>query len=173
MLTLSWTPQPLVGGPPILTSLTRRETMQLRRLAQRALVVEIGSAYGFSTIVMAQVARRVIAIDPHEEIGESLEKLQRNLIAYGVEAWVDLILEPSGVAMPKLAADSADLVFIDGCHHESEVAQDVHEAMRVVRRGGHVAVHDYDEAIQPAIKPVCDVLLSRGRLVDTLWVWQK
>src|SRR5689334_294406 len=67
---LEW--RDVAPGPAISTSLTAAETAELRRLGRNADVLEIGSAYGYSTVTLALVAKWVVAVDPHAAHG-SLE----------------------------------------------------------------------------------------------------
>ena len=52
-----------VAGVMISTSLTEAESGRLLELAVGKLVLEIGSSYGYSTVLMATVARHVITVD--------------------------------------------------------------------------------------------------------------
>ena len=99
-------------GPAIRTSITAAEARALRRLARDSVVVEIGSAYGYSTVVMALVARRVISIDPHTGLEDSEQVLRHNLAAFDVaKRYADV------VALHELTFEvkAGELVALTGC----------------------------------------------------------
>lgn len=78
-MTLPWRdvalPHRMSGKPGCVfsTSLTKDEAQCLQRLAKDKRVLEIGAAYGYSTCLMANVAKSVVTIDPHSGYG-SVEK---------------------------------------------------------------------------------------------------
>ena len=163
---------PVEGEPLISTSLTEAETAELSRLAAGKRVLEVGSAYGYSTVVMALVAEHVTAVDPHQWLA-SQSVYAGNLRAYGVqnvESWLDWSMS----ALPALTqrGDTFDLVFIDGDHSEPGVAHDVSAAVKLLAPGGLIACHDYGEDSCPGVKAFLDRAFPDGpeRLVDTLFV---
>lgn len=161
------------GGVPISTSLTEKESFVLRELARGQRVIEVGAAFGFSTIILAQVATHVTSIDPHDQLN-SRETHTHNLEHYAIpEDRVSAIQGYSQSVLPELPDRSASFVFIDGDHSMAAVVRDVNEAIRLIDFGGYVAAHDYDEDTCPGVRPACDALLPGGALIDTLWVWQK
>ncbi len=177
-MILPWRQVRIGGGPPISTSLTAAEAEALAMLARGRLVIEVGAAYGYSTIVMAQVAARVVSIDPHMGYGSlpgSLEAMRANLEAYGVADKVEVIHgEAAYTALRVLRVPEVGLVFIDGDHREEAVRQDVTTAMGMSPR---VACHDYGEETCPDVRTVLDALdldyLPPPRIVDTLWILER
>ncbi len=167
-------PIPDTLGPPINTSLTDNNVRDLGWLASNGRVLEIGTAYGFSTVVMANVARGVVTIDPHITHA-SLPIVQFNLDVYGVKDRVDIKVGTSQEWCPQLELESFDLAFIDGDHTGPGVWHDVKWAQRLVKTGGYIACHDYGEDTCPEIQPTLDTLYPKGpdRLVDTLFVVQQ
>lgn len=159
-----WRPAVLApGGPPIRTSLTDAELQALRELGRDGRVVEIGAAYGASTVAIAQTAAFVLSVDP--------EPQQRPaLLAYGVEDRVSVVAERSQDILPSLPAASFDLAFIDGDHSFQATLADLEAMCRLVRLGGWVAIHDYGylEAVTRAV----DQWRGRARVavVDSLAV---
>ena len=136
-------------------------------------MLEIGSAYGYSAIHMAQAgAKHVLAVDPHAgELPDSLEVMQTNLIVHDVADKVTILLGTSQVVLPALSSAGAelDLVFVDG-NHDVAVKSDVSGAFRL---SSYVAVHDYGEDTFPAIKSACDTWAEHCEhveVVDTLWI---
>ena len=111
MAQLVWKDTPMETGPPIPTSLTPAETAKLRELAEGKVVLEVGSAYGYSAIHMAQAgARHVFAVDPHAgELPNSLAVMQRNLVTHGVAEKVTILLGFSQAVLPAL--DNASAAF--------------------------------------------------------------
>ena len=171
-MRLPWRDVAIDGGRPISTSLTAAEAAMLSRLAAGRVVLEIGSAYGYSTIVMAKVAEQVIAVDPHEGHGAlpgSLERMRANLAAYHAGN-VTMVLEPSAWALRALGAAGArfGLVFIDGDHRADALAADLLGARALLSPSGQFAVHDHGEDTCPDVAPVLDAF-SPGQVTDTLW----
>lgn len=135
-------------------------------------VLEIGSAYGYSTILMAQVAESVVAVDPHEGYGSlegSYERMCANLRAYGVEDKVTIIRAPSWTLTD---SEEFDLVFVDGDHRRISVIDDILIADDVLDGGGEIVFHDYGEDTCPGVREALDEEFPDGpdELVDTLWL---
>jgi predicted O-methyltransferase YrrM len=157
----------------ISTSLADIEIEKLQELADGERVLEVGSAYGYSTVGMALHAERVTTIDPHLTHG-SLRALHDNLDAYYVAEVVDIRVGTSQQILPELARDGArfDMAFLDGDHTEQGLTHDVEWARRLVRPGGVIACHDYDEATCPGVRAALDKLYPSGpaELVNTLYI---
>lgn len=174
MVKLEWRDVAPGDGPAISTSLTLAETDELRRLAADADVLEIGSAYGYSTVVLGLVARSVVAVDPHRALN-SFGALLENLAAYGVTSRtvVEIKRGDSSAIMPQLLGEGRrfDLVWIDGDHEAATVAQDVRNALLLLRPGGTLVVHDYDEDTCPGVREALDAWKVPPRLVDTLAIY--
>jgi predicted O-methyltransferase YrrM len=161
-------------GPAISTSLTAAETDRLRDLAAKeAVVLEVGSAYGYSTVAMALAGATVTAVDPHVAMG-SRGVYEANLGFYGIAGQVETVAEYSQDALPRLFEDGRrfDVAFVDGDHRRSAVAHDVEWALRLLVPGGVLACHDYGEMTCPDVAEVLDDLFPNGpsELVDTLFV---
>lgn len=176
-MILPWRSVRIGNGPFITTSLTANESDALRDLAQDESVVEVGSAYGYSTIVMAEVAQQVWSIDPHMGYGSvfnSLPLMRDNLKSYGVEDKVHVIYGDDAygaLAHFHALGNQYGLVFIDGDHREEAVRADVTLAMNMAKR---VACHDYGEDTCPDVRKVLDSLgVEPARIVDTLWIWER
>jgi Methyltransferase domain len=103
--------------------------------------------------------------------------MRANLGVYGVDGMVDVRHHTSVQAAAELAdaGRSFDLVFVDGDHTAAGVEHDVTAALRLLRPGGVLAVHDYEECCCPDVGPTLDRLLPDGpnELVDTLAVYQR
>jgi predicted O-methyltransferase YrrM len=174
MMLLPWRPVSVDGGPEILTSVTEAETKVLAELAAEAdEALEVGSAYGYSAVVMAKAGARVTAVDPHAgELPGSLGMLMGNLQAYQVND-ITVRVGRSQDILPTCPLGWYGLVFIDGDHTEATVHHDVTWALKLLRPGGVLACHDYDEGTCPGVKAALDRLMGGpGDLTDTLAVYR-
>lgn len=142
----------------ILSSITMPEAAKLRELASDAVVLEIGAAYGYSTVVMALVAKRVVSVDPHTG-HDSLHALEANLEAFGVANKVVVAPFRSDEYLPSLLPGSFDLAFVDGDHTEAGVGYDIRWCLRLVKPGGVIAFHDYHEQSCPGVTAALDAFL--------------
>jgi predicted O-methyltransferase YrrM len=133
-------------------------------------VVEIGSAYGYSTVAMALVAKRVISVDPHTGLDDSEQVLRGNLHAFGVADRVDVVVETSQAFCARKPPTAVDLVFIDGDHSVAATLHDLQCAAKMLRPGGTLAVHDY--ARLETVRQAVDVATGgkRPRIVDSLGI---
>lgn len=137
------------------TAVTGEEAARLASLASGGDVLELGAQYGFSTVVLAQAARRVTSVDWHQgdasiaamggECADTWEPYQANLARYGIAAKVDARRGRFDAVLPALAAQGAlfDGVFIDAQHDAASVAADLELVLPLIRPGGWVAFHDY------------------------------
>jgi predicted O-methyltransferase YrrM len=162
---------------PIKSSITNNEAAKLAELAKRKTALEIGSAYGYSTLIIAQAARHLTTIDPHTEREGSRQALEANLQAAELEGRVTILTQPSQAILPNLTT-RFDLAFIDGDHTEPAITQDLRNAWALLKPGGGLAAHDYDEAQCPDVKPAIDRFAAKTKpattqLVDTLWIATK
>ena len=147
----SWEWVQVPGGPKVYTSVTPEEAAALGRLAAGRDVLEVGSAFGYSAIMMARAARSVTAVDshlPHPDNGMaegSYGVMLGNLRAAGVHQVVTVLRQPAEEALPALHAQGRrfGLVFIDGDHAYESVLHDAGQARRLVTDDGHIACHDY------------------------------
>lgn len=171
-MKLEWRDVAPGDGPAISTSLTLAETDELRRLAADADVLEVGSAFGYSSIAMALAGGRVWAVDPHQWLN-SFGVMTANLAAYGVTNRVSIDDTDSRTALPEYAVSGLkfDLVWIDGDHEAAAVAHDVEWARKLLRPTGTLACHDYDEATCPGVRQALDAWKPPPRLVDTLAIY--
>jgi len=173
---LEWRPVtigPDPRSPAITTSVTAEEAERLGKLAAGRRVIEVGTAYGYSAIVMALGgAEHVTTIDTHASL-PTREVMQANLTAYGVASRVRVIVEDSADALRWLAASQYGLVFIDGDHLAESVRRDVELALPLVEPGGILAVHDYGEDCVRDVQLVLDELFPGGPDEVTVTLWQK
>lgn len=174
-MKLDWRPVAPGAGSEISTSLTDAEADRLRLLAADADVLEIGSAYGFSAIVMALAGATVVAVDPHLWL-RSYEPMVANLNAYQVADRVDIRRGGCQNIVPQLIAEGRtfDVIWIDGDHEQAAVERDVALALPLLRPGvGVLACHDYGEDTCPGVRAALEPKLGPpGELVDTLAVYR-
>jgi predicted O-methyltransferase YrrM len=175
-MRLEWRDVDVDGGPPINTSLTGVEAAWLvKAAAGQAHVLEVGSAYGYSTVLLAGAADHVDAVDPHVDLG-SVEVLRGNLAARNLTRRVTILEGFSQVLLPQLRAQGLryGVVFVDGDHTQAAVEHDAVWGLRLLQPGGLLCCHDYDEATCPGVRAGLDRLLGRPpTLVDTLAVYPR
>jgi predicted O-methyltransferase YrrM len=169
-----------VDGKIIPTSLTEAETVEIQRLANGQQVLEIGSAYGYSAILMAfGGAQHVLAVDPHGgqwsfAMPDSLAVMQRNLEIFDVQVSVSMVLARSEIIMPALYDSGArfGFVFVDGEHAEPVVDHDLTWALKLVAPGGVIAFHDFGEVTCGGVEAALSKRRPEGptRIIDSLWI---
>lgn len=147
------------GRPAIVTAISPLEAYELRRIAADQYVLEIGSAWGFSTVLMALAGAHVTAVDPHEDHG-TYPQFMANLEAYGVRDRVDVYRIRSDQFRSTVDHPWFDLVFIDGDHTEHGARFDCRLARQLVRPGGLIAVHDYTAEHWPSVVLAVDSELA-------------
>lgn len=166
------------------SSITEPERALLTDLARDKKVLEIGSAYGYTTCFMAQVATEVLAVDPHAGYGAmpgSLPAMRQHIAALGIEN-IEMMIGLSQQVLPIFISDGMtfDLVFVDGDHRYASAQFDLAHSWPLVAEGGAMAVHDYGEITCPEVVPAVDDWfrdLSNGQaaswsevnVTDTLW----
>ena len=141
-------------------------------------VVEIGSYYGRSTVVLGSVVKllgrpdssRLYAIDPHLghvavpdkgiQIGEpTFEKFRRNIAEAGLDHFVEPIQKCS---FEVEWCRPICFLFIDGLHDYANVARDFDHFERWLMPGGYVAFHDYADYF-PGVKMFVNEVLAAGQ----------
>jgi hypothetical protein len=139
--------------------LTAAQAARLRAAAMASrppgAVVEIGSFRGKSTVVLAQAARSVVAIDPHagsdrgpQEISADaargdadFEAFHVNLRAAGVADRVRHVRAFSADALEAVSGDLS-LLYVDGAHRFGPARDDLARWGARVAPGGTMLVHD-------------------------------
>jgi MMP 1-O-methyltransferase len=158
------------------------DAMLLFRLARHGNgngeVVEIGSAWGRSTIFLAagtKVAGRepVTAIDPHTgdawfladegvERIDSFTEFTKNIDDAGLSDWVKPLVMTSEQAAHGASAPIR-LLFIDGLHTEEAVEGDIADWLPRVVAGGSIIFDDYDNVTEGVgVRAAVDRLLTSG-----------
>jgi len=140
-------------------------------------IVEIGSAWGKSTIVLAEASRRidegkVYAVDPHTGgIGylkqrgvdkiDSFPVFKENLEKFNVSDLVIPIIETSEQAA-KLWDSSLQIrmLYVDGLHTSEAVEVDINSWLPFVAPRGLIIFDDYFQPSIPLYKAKIDELLT-------------
>lgn len=157
------------------TGVTDTEAEVLERYAKGRRVLECGSWFGFSTVVMARVAEHVDAVDwhhgdPHAGQQDTEEVFRQNLVRYGVSDRVTVHVGRFEDVLPRLAG-RWDVVFLDGMHDAVSVARDLALVEPLVRR--YLLLHDYDVPVSWGfeVRETADAWLAEHpewALVDTV-----
>jgi len=167
-------------GPAVATSITLEETAALGSLALGRDCLEVGSALGYSAIMMVRLgARSVTAIDWHQPCDSGLqeegtyEAMQKHLRWYKADSAVTMIRQSSQEALPDLIAQGREygLAFIDSDHSYESVRHDVSKAIHLVP-SGFIASHDYGDGGIESVTRALDDIFPGGPdwLIGTLHV---
>lgn len=133
-------------------------------LPEHATIIEVGSDYGRSSSIMAQVGAAkdflTIHIDPWEEYKERASVWMRNigeLCPWHRFIVFHMTTEQAWPMLWRVAPEgSVDMAFIDGAHDTPTVALDLGIAASRVKQGGYLLCHDYPsggvtEAVDPYV----------------------
>ena len=125
------------------------ELHRLIRTNRYRQTIEIGFAYGFSTIWILDALSGLggashIAIDPHERgpwSGIGLRQVERLGLSDPIFRWIE---DDSALALPGLIRDGtrADFVFIDGNHRFDDTLVDFYLSDKLLKPGGMIAFDD-------------------------------
>jgi GT2 family glycosyltransferase/predicted O-methyltransferase YrrM len=145
----------------------------------RGAIVEIGSAWGKSTIFLASGSKqagreKVFAIDPHSRDPwylrrhgltefSSLAAFQRNIHRFCVGDWVVPVVSTSTEAARTLQCGPIRLLFIDGLHTYEGVKADIEDWVPRVIPGGIIVFDDYlSEREDVGVRRAADELVASG-----------
>lgn len=125
------------------TGHTLEEAAKLTDLARGGAVLELGAGAGFSTVILAQAAHRVVSVDSHEG---TWDVFRQNLDRFGVAGAVDARRGRFEAVLPSLssAGELFDGVFLDAPGDAGTVARDLALALPLVRPGGWVGFGGYE-----------------------------
>lgn len=148
---------PYEDGKALYTLITKAQSRQ---------TLEIGMAYGISTLFMLQGHQdngggEHVAIDPYQSTwweGIGLLNVERA----GFDGMFQCIEAPSFVALPQLLAQDKkfDFIFIDGNHRFEFTLVDFFYADKLLKPGGHVMFHD---TWLPSIRKVLSFIYRNRR----------
>jgi predicted O-methyltransferase YrrM len=163
-------------GPLIPTSVLTEEAAELAKLARGKRVLELGAAFGYSAITMALGgAEHIDTVDSFISFESTRQELEKNLAAYRVSGVVTIHEMDTAELPGGFAAGSFGLIFIDAGHSYDDVKRDIGLSMPLLKPGGYLAVHDYDEDCNPRVRVAVDEAFPEGplRIVGTLFIIQK
>lgn len=164
--------------------------IDLLNFAKPMSVLELGCDRGVSTEVFLLMCDSVVAVDPgdwsrlsnYPETGPGLDLPQAD-IRY--QAFLSrcseypnfkAVRDFSEDALPKMAPQSFDLVYIDAVHIYQPFIDDVHAAFPLVKDGGWIAGHDYFHPDNDTniIKAVNEIFGKPLKVFsDSSWIVQK
>src|SRR6266568_2396912 len=129
---------------------SHQQGQALHELARNKVCLEVGAWVGYTTICMAKTAQIVYSIDGHEgdiHIGhyDTFSTYYDNLRQYRVLDKVAMLVGYSTEILLRLPKDYFDLVFIDATHTYEACKKDTELCWSLVKRGGIMTWHDYDE----------------------------
>lgn len=162
--------------------------------ANKDVVVEVGSWLGRSTKALAATARgQVFAVDhwrgsvddPTEQEAKKIdvwaefnhnlgpEINRRKVIPIGrpheelssTMTWFD------GMTQDTCPVGPADMIFIDGSHKYEDVVRDIKNAVPMLKEGGLLCGHDFNEAAHPGVVQAVKELVPGFRLADGTSIW--
>jgi|SRR5271166_5156245 len=163
-------------GPEISTSLLPEEANALAELANGKRVLELGACNGYSTIVMALGgAAHIDTVDIFATFDADRGKLESNLAAYGVADTVSIHEINTAEILGEFEENTFDLVFIDASHEYQSEKRDVVLSLHLLKPGGYLAAHDYDEDCNLEVRKALDSVFPEGpeRIVGTLFITRK
>jgi predicted O-methyltransferase YrrM len=152
-----------------------------RHYANDRPIVEIGSAFGGSAMLMAAATSAspcdLYSIDPETSTRDIMRfAFERE----GFQHRLHQVIEPSDRAIHRLASlqGQAGLVFIDGLHTYAGVASDFELYAPLVAPGGALVFHDVCPAIYSVFRLVTERVLTDARfeircLVDGLAIFER
>jgi predicted O-methyltransferase YrrM len=140
------------------TAVTQEEQEKLAELAAGRTVLELGSDYGASTVMLAQVASVVYAVDawqmrPEEDV---FALFIANLERCGVTERVVVYRGWFADVVPQLKRDF-DLAFLDGNHSYKETVEQAHLAGSVLKPSSVLAFHDYTASFPGVMRAVDEI----------------
>ncbi|MCE9563255.1 MAG: class I SAM-dependent methyltransferase [Planctomycetes bacterium] len=135
--------------------LTVEEGELLWRMATGRDVLVLGTAYGQTTVCMAQSARRVVSADAADQ-SEAMEWVHRFGVANQVE-----FRQGNESAVCRGLGGRFGLVLLDTPHDAVTIERDVAAALRVLKPGGLLAFRAYPDPVWPDVRRVVDAHASR------------
>jgi len=139
---------------------------RLIRDRRPTLTLEIGFAYGLSTLFIAEALRQNghghhIAIDPYEHTRFDSLGL-RHLEEADLSSWVTFYDEPAELCLPRLVKEGVrlDIAFNDSGHLFDHVIAEFVLLARLLRKG---AVLVFDDAGLPGVERACRFIATNRR----------
>lgn len=156
-----------------LVRITDEETPILQGLAadvpENGIIIEIGSAWGYSISKMAEVSKRSVtlfAIDPWT-LGGQKQQPARERQFREITAPYKNIRKIKAFSQDVDWKVEIDLLFIDGNHQYNFVSGDYLKFSPFVKKDGILVFHDYLEERAPGVtRAVAEFVIPSG-----LWDW--
>lgn len=160
----------------------------LALLAQKSkFILEVGAYKGRSTRALIDNTHGVVvAVDPWEgpyrmddggilfDCRNSLNDFIQNVHGTAVimikRTYRNFIKEYHDTYGPR---SNFDFIFIDGDHRYEEVKHDIIESLPLLKVGGTLAGHDYNQKDWPGVTRAVDEILPTKRIIDSIWITQK
>ncbi len=142
----------------------------LIRLHYPEIVVEVGTAWGYSGVAMAQALEdnnfgKLYTIDIDEQF-LTRQVIKKAKLGHRIE----YIIGDSANVLPKLNVSRVDLAFIDGSHDYEPVLKEFHALDKLLKSRGILVFHD--SVLFLGVKKVIDIIRETGRYevltLDTL-----
>lgn len=156
------------------SAISPAEADALEALARRRSVLEIGAQFGFSTVLMANVATEVVSIDwhrgdPHAGFVDSLWTYRENLRRHGIVN-VITVIGAAADALRHVGRQPFELVFHDASHDYQSVKDDLLLAAPLATE--YLAIHDYGRF--DGLTTACREVMGEdpSQVVDTLAIYR-
>ena len=159
--------------PPVLLHILT----QLIHMPHPALVVDLGSGTGLSTMIWGERAQHVIGIEPNDDMRAlAMRKLEQHPYAERIE------YRKGFSNQTDLPDESADIVTCAQSLHWMEPTSTLAEIARILRPGGIFAAYDYSwpptlnwelEQVYQEVDERFDALMQERSLAQNLQKWSK
>lgn len=159
----------MIFAADILSAVVKEECERIAELAKGKIALELGSHFGRSTVALASTAKQVHAVDwhmgdQHAGFGESLGIFLANIARYGVREKVAIHVAKFEDFLNLLASHSIEMAFIDGLHTYEAVQADLRATGRLMRAGGWIAFHDYNDTPGFGVKQCVTEFAAKNKL---------
>lgn len=150
---------------------------------KKPVIVEIGSAHGASSIIFAETVKdkggKLFCIDNYPEDYYGQEKFGK----YARQAFMQNVMKPYSkyvtfleypsseaiIRVRELTDGEIDLLFIDGDHSYEAVREDCELYLPLLRSGGHVGFHDYNNPAFGGVKRAADAACGTWGEARKFW----
>ena len=157
-------------------------------ISHPGLIVEIGTNWGESAIVMGNAIRgtgsRIVCIDPvfrtgsidvldenpekHQHYDSNLMDLFDNIAEQHLEGYISIIPDYSQNVLARWDCGSIDLLYVDGEHSYEGVKRDC-EWMAHVKPGGYVIFDDWMDGVAQAVTEYYKTHQDSWHLAHGVW----
>ena len=178
--------------PQVQGWLTRNSAWLLYKLARwgpgQGVIVEVGSAYGRSAIVLATASKRagrgqVVSVDPHTGGITFLQRQQgpvntylgfaKNIQRFHLSDWIQPIVLPSIDAAKQWDGRPIRFLYIDGWHTYDAVKADIEGWFPYLVSGGIILFDDYTDEHYPEVKRCIDDQMTMEKVRLPLKVFKR